>query len=146
MAPEAKSPATSDLAASSSSLFDTSEDNTEYLDEGGSYTRRKYRRKGTKRAKNKQRRRNKFKFQNTFAGGSTGFGTGLGSGSGLGNTDTAEYYDDTEEYYDRDDGYGAPKAPSYSAPSNSYEAPRYQSVLKDKLNAKLSTLCHKNHY
>ena len=31
-----------------------------------------------------------------------------------------------QEYYDRDDGYGAPKAPSYSAPSPSYEAPSPQ--------------------
>ena len=30
------------------------------------------------------------------------------------------------DYYDRDDGYGSPKAPSYSAPAPSYEAPAPQ--------------------
>jgi len=86
------------------------------LGEGSYSNRRKsYRRKGNrKRVKGRKRNKNRQPEYETY---STGFEDGY---------DT--YDDDNQDYYDRDDrddGYGSPKAPSYSAPSYEAPAPQY---------------------
>lgn len=96
--------------------YDAEED--ALLGEGSYSNRRKYRRKGN-RKRVKGRKRQKHRQQEQQRPEYDTYSTGYG--------EEYESFDDDElEYYDRDDGYGSPKAPSYSAPAPSYEAPAPQ--------------------
>jgi len=95
-----------DLQASSSYSDPESDPFSAQESHGG---RRKYRKKGSKRRRKGEKRRNKYKYNES-------------------ESYDDDYYNDQggnsdEYYYDRDDSYGAPKAPSYSAPSSEYSAP-----------------------
>jgi len=94
--------------------YDAEED--ALLGEGSYSNRRKYRRKGN-RKRVKGRKRQKYRQQEQERPEYDTYSTGYG--------EEYESFDD-DEYYDRDDGYGSPKAPSYSAPAPSYEAPAPQ--------------------
>ena len=71
--------------------------------------RRKYRKKGKGKRRKGEKRRNKYKYKDVSSEA----------------YEEDDYYNEGLEdyYYDRDDSYGAPKAPSYSAPSSGYSAP-----------------------
>jgi len=97
-----------DLQASSSYSDPESDPFSAQESHGG---RRKYRKKGSKRRRKGEKRRNKYKYKDVSS-----------------EAYDDDYYNDQgsnsyDEYYDRDDSYGAPKAPSYSAPSSEYGAP-----------------------